>query len=69
MSEKAGNRRMAGLRQRQNLGINSTAVQLEQARQTPLHMWICVVLVYFLAYLSEAEETWKLNICEFMSTV
>ena len=41
MGEKAGKRRMAGLRQRQNLGTNSTAVQLEQARQTPLQDMCC----------------------------
>ena len=32
---------MAGLRQRKNLGTNSTAVQLEQARRTPLQDMCC----------------------------
>ena len=41
MSEKAGNRKMAGLRQRQNLGKNSTAAQVARARQTPLQDPCC----------------------------
>ena len=64
MSEKAGNRKMAGLRQRQNLRTNSTAVQVAQARQTPLQDPCCPR--YFFVY--EAGKTWKLNINEFKST-
>ena len=41
MSEKAGNRKMAGLRQRQNLRTNSSAVQVAKARQTPLQGPCC----------------------------
>ena len=41
MNEKAGNRKMAGLRQRKNLRTNSTAVQVAQARQTPLQGPCC----------------------------
>ena len=41
MSEKAGNRKIAGLSQRQNLRTNSTAVQVAQARQTLLQDPCC----------------------------